>query len=1545
MDTIERQLLSQYVREGSEGAFRQIVERFGPLVYSAARRRLRDHQLAEDAAQMTFAILARKAAGLGRKPSLAGWLWRTAMNVAGDITRERAARARRERRWDAEQPVVPDAPWERIAPELDAALAALSARARDALIARYFLGKSHRAIGEELGIREDAARMRVRNGVEKLRAALSGRGLAVSSALLATFLSSRTAEAVPPGLCDLIHTAALGAAAGAGGFAHGLGAGLEWRLRALWASKPAWAAAGGLLAAGALGIGAALIHGRGAMPPGWHVPACERRIRMDWAPADGQVPDETFEWGVELDKLGKASGLDAAVSPERVAIVAEDEAGVGRLLSFDFQTRLEPFSRTRTVFRFQPPYPSSRLWFYFAGEPPARAPFAGRWNLLDGALRQSEFGQWQRSHAALPARILAEAPGPALEFDVDEQARTGLGKADKLELARRFPVAEADRGAPASVAIDVQLVEAFGYVPFRVKLEQYDRRGERIPADVVDPRWLSMNLAVGQDVKLRETGRIHPRAETIEVRIAMKYEPHAAAGWDELRTTAEPVPPDERMRLQIRRLELRTGRRVPLPGRNPELYLAGVSGRPDDRCLMLGSTAQLIFDAHPPGVWGAGLDVTEPAAFHWPAGAGTFECWFKPSEPAADAARQTVVQAVAGDPANAGAEETVFQIDHHGGADGGTFKVLFRDGAKHAFRQGGRASLRPGQWHHLAFCWDPALGRRDLFLDGQSVSKADGPSFTALDLSDDARRSEQVPAAVWVGSGIRSRNPFHACIDELRISDGMRYAAPFAARPAAFAVDAHTRALWHFDGSNEGVHHGDDRVVTAALLSETSPRRRTVEVERRADAAVERQSVEWFPARLPESLNPELVLPLQSYDPLDAGELAAAYTPKRLTLRLADGQTATVSCGAEPVMDYVEIAVADGEQELVAPWLGRDDEVDSRSLERIARTLRLADLPDERSRAIRLFAYLVAKTDYFSMGMYDWTPTRGVRHMYHDPHKLLNNYLQFICGALNRTAMHSFLAAGLSANEFPGSGHCFQQVYYDNAWHLYDLSFRRFFPARDNTRAASVAEVQDDPAILHHYNPGYWLPAGKRGARFMNRELLFHDATYALRPGESFRYSWWNAGRVHDAKTYEGGVATELTDRFQPHISNGVLTLDCRPSREHPALTDWTDAGFGYTVKTPYVLADAELTVAAAFARPAAAVGIELSNDGGRTWQAVATLSGSPGRRVFNLKKWVVGRYTYALRFRLDGASIERLAHRAFVQMNPRVLTPCLETGANRLTFSCRSGAATVTLGYREVAGALECAGGVGFGFIRGRERYLLACRPGESRRLTVAACMPSVQLRVPAGIESRLSASTASAGPYTFELQPESALADGLYSLTLAAGEREKRLDLLVARHVGLWTGEALAGPAGAALIGDPDVAGRRVLRLGAEGARAVALPGAEFAGGDYLVWVLLKRPRGQRNAAPYLQVADRRYPFRRSVHRYYEQQMMDGWWGWRALEPESKAGAVSIVPGAPVRLGCKGGEVHVAAVCLVPAADPRLARLGRLYFENYNFDPVPFE
>src|SRR5258706_8115633 len=77
----DRELLDRFVKDHSQGAFRALVERHLPVVYSAARRIVRDSHLAEEVAQTVFTTLAQKAASIHPPQVLGGWLYNTTRHL------------------------------------------------------------------------------------------------------------------------------------------------------------------------------------------------------------------------------------------------------------------------------------------------------------------------------------------------------------------------------------------------------------------------------------------------------------------------------------------------------------------------------------------------------------------------------------------------------------------------------------------------------------------------------------------------------------------------------------------------------------------------------------------------------------------------------------------------------------------------------------------------------------------------------------------------------------------------------------------------------------------------------------------------------------------------------------------------------------------------------------------------------------------------------------------------------------------------------------------------------------------------------------------------------------------------------------------------------------------------------------------------------------------------------------------------------------------------------------------------------------------------
>lgn len=211
-----QQLLAEYVMNGSETAFRELVARYLGLVYSTALRLVEgDSQLAEDVAQLVFIGLANKARTLSTGVMLGGWLHRHTYHVATRALRGERRRQVREREAVAMN-VAPDpfeTGWRQIAPLLDEAITQLESDDRSAILLRFFEQRDFRAVGDALGTGADAARMRVNRALEKLHSILKEREVKCSVAVLGAVLTTHAVTAAPAGLIVAVSGAALGGAA------------------------------------------------------------------------------------------------------------------------------------------------------------------------------------------------------------------------------------------------------------------------------------------------------------------------------------------------------------------------------------------------------------------------------------------------------------------------------------------------------------------------------------------------------------------------------------------------------------------------------------------------------------------------------------------------------------------------------------------------------------------------------------------------------------------------------------------------------------------------------------------------------------------------------------------------------------------------------------------------------------------------------------------------------------------------------------------------------------------------------------------------------------------------------------------------------------------------------------------------------------------------------------------------------------------------------------------------------------------------------------
>lgn len=198
----DREILRQYVERQSEQAFAELVARHVNMVYAAALRLVRESHLAQDVSQSVFMELAKKARTVREGNALSGWLYRTTCCVAANVVRTDHRRRQRENEAVNRAQLDSDAgtAGSVIAPLLDDAMQQLNEAEQNAVVLRFFEGKSLREVGLALTMSEDAAQKRISRALEKLRAHFVRSGVSVSSAVVATALTASSAPAAPAGL-------------------------------------------------------------------------------------------------------------------------------------------------------------------------------------------------------------------------------------------------------------------------------------------------------------------------------------------------------------------------------------------------------------------------------------------------------------------------------------------------------------------------------------------------------------------------------------------------------------------------------------------------------------------------------------------------------------------------------------------------------------------------------------------------------------------------------------------------------------------------------------------------------------------------------------------------------------------------------------------------------------------------------------------------------------------------------------------------------------------------------------------------------------------------------------------------------------------------------------------------------------------------------------------------------------------------------------------------------------------------------------------------
>lgn len=178
-------LLARFAANRDEDAFELLVWRHAVLVQRVCRPVLRDHHAAEDAAQATFLVLARKAGSI-RSGTVVGWLYRVARRVAVRQAKQRerlpVPMPEHERVVDRADPVPGDCDdLEVVCEEIDR----LPERYRVPMLLCYFEGLTHAEAARRTGWPIGTVAGRLARAKEILARRLIRRGVGLPAVVIA----------------------------------------------------------------------------------------------------------------------------------------------------------------------------------------------------------------------------------------------------------------------------------------------------------------------------------------------------------------------------------------------------------------------------------------------------------------------------------------------------------------------------------------------------------------------------------------------------------------------------------------------------------------------------------------------------------------------------------------------------------------------------------------------------------------------------------------------------------------------------------------------------------------------------------------------------------------------------------------------------------------------------------------------------------------------------------------------------------------------------------------------------------------------------------------------------------------------------------------------------------------------------------------------------------------------------------------------------------------------------------------------------------------
>jgi len=166
-------------RAGDSQAWGDLYREFAPAIFRFCRRAMPTREDAEDATMEIFMKLREKLVQYDQGRSFTAWLYRVAANHCWDMLRRRKARHDKDTQDIDALPLEAPEPnqlekliEERTSEEVRKALGKLGARARMALVMRYYSDMSYDEIADALGVRRPFVGVVLLRARHELRQAL-----------------------------------------------------------------------------------------------------------------------------------------------------------------------------------------------------------------------------------------------------------------------------------------------------------------------------------------------------------------------------------------------------------------------------------------------------------------------------------------------------------------------------------------------------------------------------------------------------------------------------------------------------------------------------------------------------------------------------------------------------------------------------------------------------------------------------------------------------------------------------------------------------------------------------------------------------------------------------------------------------------------------------------------------------------------------------------------------------------------------------------------------------------------------------------------------------------------------------------------------------------------------------------------------------------------------------------------------------------------------------------------------------------------------------